>query len=245
MIAAAVLPHPPLLVPEVATGAAAEVAPLLHACDAAVADLVARRPDLLVCVGDGSRTRPHPAGSWGTFAGLGVDLRAPSAPPSSADPGEQEEPARPSLPLSLTVGRWLLERAGWTGRLLLHEVAVDADPALCAELGRRLTVESGPGAAWLVLGDASSTRTEKAPGYLDPRAEGFDAGVARALAGGDAAALAGLDAGLARELGAAGRAPWQVLAAAAGGGRWPGRAELRHDAAPYGVGYLVATWLPA
>lgn len=238
MIAAAVVPHPPLLVPELATGAAADVAPLLRACDDAVAALLAQAPELLVCVGDGPRTREHPASAWGTFAGLGVDLRAPSR--SGAD-----EPPQPALPLSLTVGCWLLERAGWTGRTLLQEVGVDDEPAACAELGGRLAAGAGPGAAWLVLGDASSTRTEKAPGYLDLRAEGFDTAAAHALVSGDAAELARIDAGLAREVGAAGRAAWQVLAGAAGGQQWPGTTGLLYDDAPYGVGYLVATWLPA
>ena len=38
-----------------------------------------------------------------------------------------------------------------------------------------------------------------------------------------------------------GRAPWQVLA---GAGAGPVTAEVLYDAAPYGVGYVVAAWLP-
>ena len=55
------------------------------------------------------------------------------------------------------------------------------------------------------------------------------------------AVLAGLDAGLAGELGASGRAAWQVLAAAVGPAAVT-RARLRYDAAPVGVGYFVAGW---
>jgi hypothetical protein len=94
--------------------------------------------------------------------------------------------------------------------------------------------------ALLVMGDGSACRTLKAPGYLDARAAGFDAESARALGAADLAALRALDAGLARELRAGGRAPWQVLAGAAEDAALGG--SLLYDDAPYGVGYLVAAW---
>jgi hypothetical protein len=95
------------------------------------------------------------------------------------------------------------------------------------------------------MGDGSACRGVKAPGYDDPRADGYDAAVARALATADAGALLGLDPVLSDQLRVAGRAPWQVLAGAATatGGRW--RGELTYDAAPYGVGYFVASWASA
>lgn len=92
----------------------------------------------------------------------------------------------------------------------------------------------------LVLGDGSACRTVKAPGYLDERAEPFDAELARALGAADTEALAGLDAELCRQLQVEGRAPWQVLAGAARGAGLGGK--LRYADAPYGVGYFVASW---
>ena len=54
-------------------------------------------------------------------------------------------------------------------------------------------------------------------------------------------ALRALDTELAHELKVSGRAPWQVLAGAASGN--PAlKGTLLHEDAPYGVGYLVATW---
>jgi hypothetical protein len=94
--------------------------------------------------------------------------------------------------------------------------------------------------ALLVMGDASACRTLKAPGYLDERAVPFDREAARALGAADIAALKALDAGLARELKAAGRAPWQVLAGAAETAGLSG--TLLYEDAPYGVGYVVAAW---
>jgi hypothetical protein len=58
--------------------------------------------------------------------------------------------------------------------------------------------------------------------------------------------LLALDPGLAADLWCDGRASWQaaagaVLADSTGvRGEWRGR--LRYDDAPYGVGYLVASW---
>jgi aromatic ring-opening dioxygenase LigB subunit len=94
--------------------------------------------------------------------------------------------------------------------------------------------------ALLVMGDGSACRTVKAPGYLDDRAEAFDAAAAHALGTADPGALIALDALLAYELKAAGRAPWQVLAGAGEGAGL--RGQLLYEDATYGVGYLVATW---
>jgi hypothetical protein len=92
----------------------------------------------------------------------------------------------------------------------------------------------------LVVGEGSARRSLKAPGYLDERAEGFDAVVSRGLATADAQGeLSTLDDELAYELMASGRAPWQVLAGAAAGSLG---AELLYEDAPYGVGYFVAAW---
>src|SRR5262249_5202360 len=109
----------------------------------------------------------------------------------------------------------------------------------CARLGGQLA--RGPSVGLLVLGDGSACRTLKAPGYLDPRAEPFDSSVTKALGEADPAALLALDPVLGTELTAAGRAPWQVLAGAATA---PFQGNILFDAAPYGVQYTVATWLP-
>jgi hypothetical protein len=167
-------------------------------------------------------TRDFGARAAGTLRAYGADVTV----------GEGE----PVLPLSLTIGRWLLG-AGRAARL--QAVAADASPESCRALGERLAALAGR-VGLLVMGDGSACRTERAPGHLDVRAAGFDAEAARALAEADSAALAALDPVLAAELHAAGRAPWQVLAGAAGDDRFTG--ALLADEAPYGVGYLVAGW---
>lgn len=142
---------------------------------------------------------------------------------------------------------WLRAAAG-ADAVRVRGVPRDTDPAGCALAGRELGAElgaTGDPVALLVLGDGAITHTLRAPGYLDERAAGFDAAVAAALGGPDFAALGALDAGLATELGAAGRAAWQVGAAAAAVLAPAWRGELLHSAAPYGVAYHVAVWEPA
>ncbi|MBM7787020.1 class III extradiol dioxygenase subunit B-like domain-containing protein [Tenggerimyces flavus] len=220
-LAAAVCPHPPALVPEVAPGAVETLEPLRAACDAAVRELVEVSRGI-VCVGTAPEHRWWGSDASGTLRPYGVDVHAG---------GTAEE----NLPLSLTIGAWLLDRAGYKGPRRYVGVPDDWSSALCAELGRELN-----GVGLLVMGDGSARRGEKAPGYLDERAEPFDDGVADLFANGDVEGLLRLDPATARELLIAGRAPWQVLAGAAEGGTV--KSELRSYVAPYGVAYYVASW---
>ncbi|WP_447040375.1 class III extradiol dioxygenase subunit B-like domain-containing protein [Streptomyces sp. DSM 118878] len=236
LVAAAVCPCPPLLVPEVASGAAPELDAARAACTDAIGVLAAARPDLLVVVGPaGPEGRgPHPQGARGSFRGFGVDLEVNLGARTGEALPERE------LPPSLAVAGWLLGRTGWsTAPVEGLGVGEALTTEGCLQAGRDLGARADR-VALLVMGDASACRTLKAPGYLDERAAGFDAQIARALATADVPALRALDEDLGHELKAAGRAPWQVLAGAAESAKLGG--ELLHEDAPYGVGYLVAAW---
>ena len=235
LVAAAVCPCPPLLVPEVAAGAASELDGLRAACADAIGVLAASRPERLVVVGPAERPSRgvFPPGAKGSFAPFGVDLVVTLGP----DAADAEADA-PPLPPSLAVAAWLLR--GWSAAPVEGlGVGEQLEPERCAAAGRAIA-GSAERVAMLVMGDGSACRTVKAPGYLDERAEPFDAGVAAALGAADAHALAALDPELAQAVQAAGRAPWQVLAGAAEDARLAG--ELLHESAPYGVGYFVAAW---
>lgn len=239
LVAAAVCPCPPLLVPEVAAGAAPELDAARAACTDALGVLAAARPDRLVVVGPAAAAGPeiYPEGTPGSFRGFGVDLDVRLG----RDGAGEDAPAGRELPYGLAVGAWMLGRAGWAdapveGLGVGEPLAAER----CIEEGRA-TATRAERLAMLVMGDASACRTLKAPGYLDERAAPFDAEAARALGAADTAALRALDPGLARELKVSGRAPWQVLAGAAAGN--PDlRGALLYEDAPYGVGYVAATW---
>ncbi len=245
LVAAAVCPCPPLLVPEVAAGAASELDAARAACTDALGVLAAARPDRLVVVGPAEQSGrgPHPEGARGTFRGFGVDLDVSWAGTGAGRlrdrPGRspQRTPGTPSgrFRRRLAVAAWLLARTDWSdapleglgvGEPLAAERCIQAGEEIAARTGR---------VALLVMGDASACRTLKAPGYLDERAAGFDAEVARALGAADVAALKALDAELAYELKASGRAPWQVLAGAARGRGARRRAAVRGRALRGGV----------
>ncbi len=230
LVAAAVCPHPPLIVPEVAAGAAVELDGLRAACGEAIARLDAARPDLLAVVGGGPASREYPAGGVGSLRPYGVDVTVSLGdPPADA----------PALPLSLTVGAWLLHRVGWSGPARAYAVGSGSPVKDCVRLGAHLAGLAGR-VALLVLGDGSARRDDSSPGWPHAQAVAFDDTVAQALAEADAGALERLDAALAEELMAAGRAAWQVLAGAA---RDAGlRGDLLAYHAPYGVAYFVAAW---
>lgn len=98
--------------------------------------------------------------------------------------------------------------------------------ALVAAVGSSVA-ESGE-TGILVVGNGSGRRTEKAPGYFDERAEGFDAALR--------ADLGSADAGLAVELWA------DVGALVALDGRSLADADVLYDDLPFGVQYWVAVW---
>ena len=230
LVAAAVCPHPPLLVPGVGAGASGELDDLRVACDEAVRGLLAAEPSLVVVVGAAPSVGPFPDGAWGSLRGYGVQV------PVGDGAGE------PTLPLALTLGRWLLDRAAPGTPTLLFGVEPDAGTDRCLALGEALAERSAR-VALLVMGDASARRSVKGPAGLHPDAEPFDEAVEDALRGADPDALAALVPGVATDLLAAGRAAWQVLAGAARGGSW--RGAVTWAGSPYGVTYLVATWTPA
>jgi hypothetical protein len=113
----------------------------------------------------------------------------------------------------------------------------------CRELGRRLAKEhDGPDpVGLLIVGDGSPHHGERAVGRPDERAGTFDDQVHAAFAAADPTALLALDVGLATELGAVGRAPWQVLAGAIDSSWTCVSADLL---VPFGVAYHVAVLEP-
>ncbi|RKT53352.1 hypothetical protein [Saccharothrix australiensis] len=224
----AVVPHPPLLVPELVGGAVDETAAVRAACLAAARELAEHDPDWTAVAVDptGPRTVENVAGS---FRGYGVDVPVSlSRRPSSVEVG---------LPLPALVAGWLREHAG-ARSVRVHLVPPDLPTADCVAFGARLAASASPGRALLVLGDGSHRHGDAAVGRPDDRAGPFDEAVRAALAGADAAALTALDPALADELGARGRAAWQVLAGVPGAWRCA-RSELL---VPFGVGYHVAVW---
>jgi hypothetical protein len=221
-------PHPPLLLRELG-GLADPGADLRAACIAEVRGMLDGSPDVVVAVGGAETSR-----AWD--ASLPPDVRRFGTTGDRMPPGS-------SLPLSLGVGRRLLDESGWTGPTKLVSVPWDAATGelhVLVDQVRDLAGRSGS-VGLLLLGDGSTRRGDKAPGFLDPRAFPFDDALARALAHGDAQALCDLDTDLARDLMVGGRSVFRLLGSlglAAG----VDSAELPYRDDPFGVSYFVARW---
>jgi hypothetical protein len=240
LVAAALVPHPPLLIPSVAAGAAHELDELRGACRKALDVLQQSRPDLLVVVGAGDGERggiAHPGarGSMRPF-GVDVDVTLPGIP-TGLEPASGEVGA---LPLSLTVAAWLLEQCGWSPPLLARAISFATSSEQAADLGSTVS-RYAPRVALLAMGDGSAALSRKAPGYLVQGAGEWQQLVSTAFAQGDRETLLALSDIDAQRFVASGRPVWQLMAG--GFGESPLKATVHADIAPYGVAYLVVTWL--
>jgi hypothetical protein len=186
---------------------------------------LAADPDTVVVVGGADE-----AHEWD--ASLPVDVRRF---------GTTGAPHVQGLPPSLGVAKRLLEDSGWAGPVRLLSVSWDADGAAVQDVAREAAKVEGR-VVLLVMGDGSNRRGEKAPGHLDERSFAYDDEVGRALAEGDAAALAGLDPVMAGELMVLGRAAFGVLGEAVTAEGGTPRPRMHYRADPYGVQYHVALW---
>ncbi|HVD14225.1 MAG TPA: hypothetical protein VNK73_07225 [Actinomycetota bacterium] len=111
-VLAALLPHPPLLVPQLAGGAAGELDPLRSACHKAL-DAVLSASGALVVIGDGPVWGIAARAAVGSFAPYGADIEV-QLPPDHlwVDIPALPEPHRlEALPLSLAIAAWLLDTA--------------------------------------------------------------------------------------------------------------------------------------
>jgi hypothetical protein len=228
--AVAFCPQPPLLVPQLAAGAAGELAPLRAACTTAIGR-IGGAGHRLVLLGVGESARSYSALARGSLRGYGVAIDVHLGQPTCD--GAME------LPLSLSIGAWLVQEAlGPRSGAVGFSVAPHGGTAPVAP--ELLALAESAQIALLVMGDGSARRRTSAPGYLDPRAGPFDDSVVDALRNGDAAALAALDPALGEAVLAAGVPAWRAAGRLLNGGSFD--ADVLYADDPYGVGYFVAVW---
>ncbi len=235
IVRAAVVPHPPLLVPELVAGTDAGPADDVTDVRDATLAVAARLTDVAprwVAVGAGPSGVLGPD-AVGTFRGFGVDVVVRLGADATGEPDA-------AMPLPALVAAWLRARTGATA-VTMHLVPSDLPPGECRALGERLARDPEP-VGLLVVGDGSHRHGDRAPGRPDDRAGPFDDAVHAALAAADPQALLALEPKLAAELGAAGRAPWQVLAGVLDSGRWTCAEPTL--LVPFGVAYHLAVLDP-
>ncbi len=281
--AAALVPHPPLLVPELGRGASPELDQLRSACRRAVTAILDELDALLV-VGPAPSWGEVQPGAIGSFApyGAAVTTRLPTRPaaegeatPAAAAPagaGSKRPDSRTvgspapgstavapggwldrrhlppgrlrELPLSLAVAAWLLGLEGEARQLprvaaFGVEASAGVEQAVAAGRALARAVVAGSRVGLLVMGDLSARRSPRAPGAFHPAAERFDRRIVDAIGKAEIGRLVDADPGLAAELRVGGMAVlWLLAGALEDAGEL--RGEVLYEAAPFGVGYLVA-----
>lgn len=229
LVAAAVCPHPPLLVPRVAGRIVADLDECRTACLEVIDALRAAEPDAVVVVGEGTVSREHPPSAVGSLVPYGLEVRLGTGDGDAV------------LPLSLGIGRWLVDQTSLTASTFV-EIAVSAAPPVAVRIGAE-TASSAARVAMLVMADGSGYPSQTPVGD-DGRGEAYDDRWMTAVEGADPKPLLDLDPDDDAPLWVSGRAPLQALAGALtvgeeAGSYWQGRIAWR--GAPYGVGYLVAS----
>lgn len=222
----AIVPSTPLLVPELAGAAAAEVTDLVAAVLAAAAFLPAR----WTVVGTAERDGVWGPETAGTFAGFGADIGVGLSPQAHSGP-----PAE--LPVCALLAGWVRGqvRPDATAQARIYAAGHDADTALARGRELRAEIDRVPEPIGvLVVADGANTLTPAAPGGYHPANADAQLALDDALATGDVAALARLPEQI------LGRAAFQVLAGLADPG--PRSAKELYRGAPYGVGYFAGAW---
>ena len=225
--AIAIVPSAPVLVPELAGAAAAEVADLTAAVLAAAALL----PPRWMVIGAGRTDDVLDPRTVGTFAGFGADVRVELSPRAHA----AEPPA--ALPVCALLAGWVRGQVRPEATAQVHVFRADHDVDTALTRGRQLRAEIDrlpDPTGVLVVADGANTLTPPAPGGYDPDNAAAQLALDDALANGDVAALAGLP----RQI--LGRVAFQVLAGLSEPG--PRSAKELYRGAPYGVGYFAGAW---
>lgn len=224
------------MVPELAAGAAAELADLREAVFAAAGSLPAR----WIAVGVGTADAVVGPEEVGTFAGYGVDVRI------ALSPGLGHAPVH--LPLCALITGWLRGQVNPDAQAEVRVYADDHDVDAALTCGRQLRAEIDEApdpVGVLVVADGAHTLTPPAPGGYKPASVPVQHSVDDVLARGHIAALTALPANV------VGRVAFQVLAGLAEPGisqsssrPGPRSAKELYRGAPYGVGYFVGVWQP-
>ncbi len=270
LIYAALVPHPPIVVPAVGKEEGERVQATRRAMEEVAARLAALRPDGIVIITPHGPVF-HDAVAVHMVEEIGGDLAAFGAPevalsvPVDRELGEQvisaaREAGIMTAPVTeewiaeweaerldhgSVVPLYFLQQAGWRSPVLPVAMGILPPVQLYAfgmALGRAID-RSGRRIAVLASGDLSHRLTPEAPAGHAPGAERFDQEVVEALEQADMARLFRLDPDLVELAGECGLRPLMMLAGALDGIRVEPRV-LSYEG-PFGVGYAVAELRPA
>ena len=268
---AALMPHPPILVPEVGRGRENEARETLKGLELLVESLRDQRPDVLLVL---SPHQPYAPGalflnSAGRAAGTLAPFGAPSVTIGIACPGELRraaadrlsalgarirEGSRPDLtsdqgtlvPLYFLRQAWGRDGENPSESLppTLLASPIGLTPGEALSLGERLALLDD-GLRWglVASGDLSHRLTPDAPAGYSPEGRVFDAAVLEALRSADAGPLLSLSPETLEAAGECGLRSIMTMLGLAGAVR--GAIQVFSYEGPFGVGYCSALWEPS
>ena len=256
VVCAVLMPHAPILVPDVGgeRGGAAQASS--QAMREAAACVMSCQPEAVVLISPHSPRQPGAFGVWGgeRLQGSFAPFRAPRAQvslPNAAplaraivtEAGKRHLATwmiqDRALDHGALVPLWFLTRAGWAGPTTVISLNYPGEGGL-KELGAAIAAAcaSHRHAAVVASGDMSHRLTPDAPGGFHPQACQFDETFIHLIRKGDYRAVENIDPEL-RELAAEDAVDSTLIAAAAVGWNAAGHRVLNYEG-PFGVGYGVA-----
>lgn len=251
--AAYLMPHPPIIVPDVGRDDLRHCLKTREACAALAGRLTLLQPARVVLVSPHAPRLPRSAPVYGStrVAGSLSRFGAPSARIDLPNDlalvarlrGRSHEFVTIEGPLDhgALVPLWFLAEAGWRGPTAVVGIPSLAGRDDLRRLGESLAsaVEPLPGpTVYVASGDMSHRVMPGAPAGYDPRAASFDLACRDLLAQGDLSAMVELDDEL-REAAAEDVIDPVMVVASATGFVTVGAGVLSYEH-PFGVGYLVA-----
>jgi len=257
VVCAVVMPHAPILVPEVGGIRAGGAAASCRAMRTAARCVTGHHPETVVLISPHSPRRAHAFGFWadallqGSFAEFNAPQTAVSLPldPPLARAIAAEMHTRnletwaiQRCPLDhgALVPLWFLAEAGWTGPTVILGLNYPGENGLVA-LGEAIAAAAHAlprRIALVASGDMSHRLTANAPCGFHPQAHLFDETFIRLLQNGDYRKLEKITPEL-RELAAEDAVDSTVIAASAVNWQTTGHRVLNYEG-PFGVGYGVA-----
>ncbi len=254
------LPHPPIIVPEVGRERLDDCRATLDACRDFARRMVAARPDRLFTVSPHSPRQQSAFGIWdgerlrgdlGRFGAPGSAIDLPNDPElmqtlvdacESVNLDTWRVPEQP-LDHGAVVPLWFLVEAGWQGPTCIASLPWNATPRTMETFGQALAqaVDRLTGRAALIAsGDMSHKVKPDAPAGYHPRAVEFDHALTELIRDGRLGDIGEINPEL-RQLAAEDAADTSQIVAAAIDYK-PHRPEVISYEHPFGVGYLVAVF---
>ena len=256
-VCAVLMPHAPILVPDVGGDRAGAARASVRAMREAAARVMDFQPDTLALISPHSPRQRGAFGLWagdrltGTFAQFnapGAQVSLPNDTPL-ADAIIAEARNRglatwlirgQTLDHGALVPLWFLAQAGWAGPTVVLSLKDPADGGL-AELGEAIAAAARASRRRIAIvasGDMSHRLKENAPCGFHPQAHQFDETFINLIRDGDYHGIGNIAPAL-RELAAEDAVDSTLAAAAAVDWKAAGHKVLNYEA-PFGVGYGVA-----